>query len=168
MSIFIKLFGLIFLCGCASLASAKSWQLKGRIVGGSSAVENQFPYQVSLRDKSNDIHFCGAVIINEFYVLTAAHCFLRLRSPTVIYGVVNITHVTDVGTRLDFTNLIQHSHFRAYAPIHDIALLRTNTPIEFTNFVNKVNLPTHNFEAGSKAVMSGWGIIEVSFWDFFC
>lgn len=160
MSILIQIIGLIFLFACASSASV-SWKLKGRIVGGSSAVEKQFPYQVSLRVKQSDVHFCGGVIINENYVLTAAHCFLNRLSEFTIYGLVNITHATDAGLRLEFTNLVPHPHFRASQPIHDFALLRTNSPIEFSEFVDKVNLPMHNFQPGSKAVMSGWGLIEV-------
>lgn len=142
MSISIKLLGLFCLCACISFASANSLQQNGRIVGGSSAVEKQFPYQVSLRKKFNDTHFCGGVIINENYVLSAAHCFLRLSYPSMFYGAVNITHVTDAGTRLVFKNLISHPHFKAYASTHDLALLRTKNPIEFSAFVNKVNLPT--------------------------
>lgn len=163
MSVLIQIIGLIFLCGCASSASVKRWQLNGRIVGGSSAVEKQFPYQVSLCIKETDVTFCGGVIINENYVLTAAHCFLSRLSETTIYGLVNITHTTDAGTRLGFTNIVPHPHFRAFQPIHDLALLRTNLPIEFSEFVKKVNLPIHNFQPGSNAVMSGWGLIEVNF-----
>lgn len=166
MSISIQLFGLIFLCAFASQASAKSWQLKSRIVGGSSAVRKQFPYQVSLRIKENDMNLCGGSIINENYVLTAAHCFLHVRNPSLIYGVVNYTHITDDGIRYNFSHLAKHPHFRAYAPFYDIALLRTNKPIAFSEFVNKVNLPTHNYQPGTTAIMSGWGFIEVRFYSF--
>lgn len=44
----------------------------GRIVGGQTAQEGQFPYQVSLRANGN--HFCGGSIVNEYWIVTAAHC----------------------------------------------------------------------------------------------
>lgn len=46
--------------------------LDGRIVGGESASIEDYPYQASLRRYSTQI--CGAVVISEDYVLTAAHC----------------------------------------------------------------------------------------------
>lgn len=44
----------------------------GRIVGGSDAEPGQFPYQVSLRNQHS--HTCGGSILNENWILTAAHC----------------------------------------------------------------------------------------------
>lgn len=44
----------------------------GRIIGGESTFIEKIPYQASLRFVSR--HTCGAVIISENYLLTAAHC----------------------------------------------------------------------------------------------
>lgn len=45
---------------------------EGKIVGGQKADDGAFPHQVSLRRKNR--HFCGGSIINEHWILTAAHC----------------------------------------------------------------------------------------------
>ena len=34
------------------------------------------PWQVSIRDESND-HFCGGTVLDSETVLTAAHCFVE-------------------------------------------------------------------------------------------
>lgn len=44
-----------------------------RVVGGVNAEIGQFPYQVSLQ-RSDGSHTCGGSILDENFILTAAHC----------------------------------------------------------------------------------------------
>ncbi|PVD24071.1 hypothetical protein C0Q70_14541 [Pomacea canaliculata] len=50
-----------------------------RIVGGTEADESRFPWQVRLRSLAATM--CGGVLIDSFWVLTAASCFTRNYSP---------------------------------------------------------------------------------------
>lgn len=43
-----------------------------RIVGGQDANITDYPYQVSVL--FNGLHGCGGSILNQKYILTAAHC----------------------------------------------------------------------------------------------
>ena len=47
---------------------------KPRIVGGQESDHHEWPWQVSLRTTSSNFHFCGGSMIEERWVVTAAHC----------------------------------------------------------------------------------------------
>lgn len=155
---------LVFSCLFLNLLNVESWEIKERIVGGSSAVEKQFSHQVSVRDKRNDVHFCGGVIINSRFILTAAHCFFdRPLNSSLIYGVVNITHASDFGSNVDFMNVRIHPDFGKRSAEPDLGLIESKREIFFSQFVHPINLPTQDAQPGISAVISGWGSIRVRF-----
>lgn len=47
----------------------------GRIYGGQDVVAGQWPWQASLLYQN--VHICGAVLINSHWLVSTAHCFLK-------------------------------------------------------------------------------------------
>ena len=48
-----------------------------RIVGGEVASNRDWPWQIGLQKHDDDFIFCGGSLVNQEWVLTAAHCIIR-------------------------------------------------------------------------------------------
>ncbi|CAL8138324.1 unnamed protein product [Orchesella dallaii] len=59
------------LCGVKPKSSTPG----GRVVGGKTADPFEFPWLTAIVDSNTRLAFCGGSLINDRYVLTAAHCF---------------------------------------------------------------------------------------------
>jgi len=64
-----------------------------RLVGGQTAIESEFPYQVSL--KYYNVHICSGALISDRHVLSVAHCVCGLidepsKELSVFTGSINL------------------------------------------------------------------------------
>lgn len=74
---------------------------QSRIVGGTKAVEGDYPWMVAIAEKSGrtlfERQFCGGTLISPDWVLTAAHC-LEDELPWGIEVVAGFTNLGDTST----------------------------------------------------------------------
>jgi len=136
-----------------------------RIVGGKPTSHGTIPWQASLFD-SQDRHLCGATLIDERHILTAAHCFSRQSNPPVeIYYIYlgkyyRDSHVHDKGSRkVKLEQITIHPQYDPFTSENDIAILKTEDEIAFTNYIRPVCLPSTRLssQVGKFATVSGWG-----------
>lgn len=66
-----------YLALCTSSTDCGKAPLNNRIVGGEDAVPGFWPWQVSLHFDLVGQHICGGTLINNQWVLTAAHCIVK-------------------------------------------------------------------------------------------
>lgn len=125
-----------------------------RIFGGQNATEGQFPHQVSL--KYYNKHTCGGSILNEKWILTAAHCINPRIPLAFVYVTVGSIHLMQ-GEMYDIDMMKPHPGFSFTATKNDIALLRTKKVIQFTKFVSPIAIRCRPVGAGQDAIASGWG-----------
>ncbi|NWH70294.1 TMPS9 protease, partial [Piaya cayana] len=150
-------------CDCGS---RPAMQTASRIVGGSEASRGEFPWQVSLRE--NNEHFCGAAILTEKWLVSAAHCFTEFQDPAMWAAYTGTTSLRgwDSGAvKMGIARIIPHPSYNADTADYDVAVLELKRPVTFTKYIQPVCLPDarHHFPASKKCLISGWGYLREDF-----
>ncbi|XP_055532467.1 chymotrypsin-1-like [Wyeomyia smithii] len=137
----------------------------GRIVNGTDASIADYPFMVSLRG-STGRHSCGGSILNERWILTAAHCVND--HTTALVQSIQVGR-SDVSTAVDdsvylIADVIIHPHYdAANSYIDDVALIKLQKPLVFSDTVQPVILPTKYEEMAEPdldVTLIGWGRLE--------
>ncbi|CAM4656440.1 unnamed protein product [Leuciscus chuanchicus] len=89
------------------------------IVNGNEAKPHSRPYMVSIQ--TNGEHICGGFLISNEFVLTAAHCWDRFETLTVVVGAHDLKNI-ESSDRFGVKSYIPHPNFGNNR--NDIMLLR--------------------------------------------
>jgi secreted trypsin-like serine protease len=130
------------------------------IVGGTAAPEGKYPWQVRLYSSADDtVGFCGGSIIDEKWILTAAHCLLDTDAVVVGYGSNDRTKTT----KIESEKIIVHPGYIAGEKA-DVALVKLKKPIPDAKAIAYADAAQDQalLPDGANVVVTGWGAI----WDF--
>ncbi|KAF2892687.1 hypothetical protein ILUMI_13484 [Ignelater luminosus] len=130
--------------------------LDWRVVGGSTAPDGAYPYQVSIQDSETNSHGCGGSIIKPTIILTAAHCVVGISS-SKFSVVVGINKLDEEGTAYKVKDVRSHDNYNPFTVENDIAILKLSSPIEYNSKVAPVELEESEVDDGTEAALSGWG-----------
>lgn len=136
------------------------------IYGGTAAAADEFPYLGALGfGNGGEVSFrCGANLISDRYMLTAAHC-LAERPSFVRLGVVDImsNSKTDPPVDIGIEDVISHPQYKGRPLANDIALLKLNRTVT-EDFLKQICLYTNLSDPlpDVPLTIAGWGSNETA------
>uniref|UniRef100_A0A1Y9J0J4 trypsin n=1 Tax=Anopheles quadriannulatus TaxID=34691 RepID=A0A1Y9J0J4_ANOQN len=127
-----------------------------RVVGGFQIDVSDAPYQVSLQYFNS--HRCGGSVLDNKWVLTAAHCTQGLDPSSLAVRLGSSEHATG-GTLVGVLRTVEHPQYDGNTIDYDFSLMELETELTFSDLVQPVELPEHEepVEPGTMATVSGWG-----------
>ncbi|XP_054905474.1 elastase 2 like [Poeciliopsis prolifica] len=132
-----------------------------RVVNGEDVRPHSWPWQISLQYNSNGEwrHTCGGTLISSQWVLTAAHCISSGRQYRVALGKHNLLEDENGSLFLGTATIVVHENWNSYFIRNDIALIKLEASVEFSDTVHPACLPADGFILPHNApcYVTGWG-----------
>ncbi|OCT57628.1 hypothetical protein XELAEV_18003272mg [Xenopus laevis] len=147
-------------CGQKFSSTSNNTIAKGRIVGGSVTSPGSWPWLVNLR--LNGDLMCGGVLLDDMWILTAAHCFtgnVNLLQWTVVVGQYDLSKKVQGEKTFQVNRIVTHPKFNQKTFDNDLALLELTSSVTASESARPVCLPPVPIDPapGTNCYIAGWG-----------
>lgn len=142
---------IILLFTAISTTISDTLEIGARIFNGNPSQRNQFPYYVFLERilAPNFSKSCGATLISNEWVLTAAHCVMDGELILLHFGVHETRNLLESGREMQSIpkpNIFVHPGYSVEDVLNDIALIKLVKPIKFSASIQPVKMAFELFD----------------------
>ncbi|CAH2232285.1 jg25452 [Pararge aegeria aegeria] len=153
----------------AKFDESRRKRAEGRVVGGKPSQPTAWPWTVALyRD---GMFHCGGVIINQNWIMTAAHCVNKFWQHyyEVQVGMLRRFSFSPQEQNYRITHVIVNQNYNQESMKNDLSLLRVKPGIQFSRWARPICLPSPEVAgsdwmwgppAGTICTAVGWGATE--------
>jgi hypothetical protein len=126
--------------------------------GSDFAARGQFNYLAYIETIK---FFCGAAILNEYWLMTAAHCVEKGRQVRITLGSTNLLMGENSEVSMRSKKYHIHENFSLPSAVADIAVIKLPKKLNFSEFIQPVKLPSRSYDfANASAILAGYGVFN--------
>ncbi|XP_053669192.1 CLIP domain-containing serine protease B4-like [Anopheles marshallii] len=159
-------------------------QMSDRVIGGKDTKINEFPWTALIEFRKLDGSFgfgCGGSLINERYIVTAAHCIERIPAGWKVHrvrlGEWDLSTANDcqdgfcskAPIDLEIEKIVVHSNYdpEDHSYKNDIALIRFTRSVQYSETVRPICLQLsasvrYLDHVGFSSYAAGWGETKIA------
>jgi secreted trypsin-like serine protease len=135
-----------------------------QIIGGDPAEPGEYPFMAAILNETisgNDYQrqFCGGSLVDDDWVLTAAHCVEDTEASSLAVAVGRRVLTSTEGARRSVVQVVVHPSWGSPTSMaHDAALLRLSSPVTGITPIDLAVAADDTFEVGGTVLtVIGWG-----------
>uniref|UniRef100_A0A8C4TTK8 trypsin n=1 Tax=Erpetoichthys calabaricus TaxID=27687 RepID=A0A8C4TTK8_ERPCA len=121
------------------------------IINGYECPRHSQPWQAFLT--TNNKRWCGAALINEWWLVSAAHCYKPLINDLILneltlavhLGEHNLSEVEGSEQHIKVAKAIKHPGYSPWTADNDFMLIKLQRPVQFNEYIQPIQLtcPEH-------------------------